>query len=129
MHVATKLCPWRLRSNMSPSESATLGSWEFPKRPSMISLTRYARGAGYHAVHFRLRPELSDRSEAMNRIISLPEELLQKAEELAAREHLPVEQYLSATLAEQFAGLEYLKQRADRASDEKFRAALRTIPD
>ena len=61
--------------------------------------------------------------EAMNRTLSLPEELLQKAEALAAREHLPLEEYLSATLSE------HLKQRADRASDEKFRAALRTIPD
>ena len=65
----------------------------------------------------------------MNRTISLPGELLKKVEELAAREHLPVEEFLSARLSEQFASLEYLKQRADRASDEKFRAALRSIPD
>jgi hypothetical protein len=65
----------------------------------------------------------------MNRTISLPEELLKKAEELAARESLSVEEFLSVKLSEQFAGLEYLKQRADRASTEKFRAALRHIPD
>ena len=65
----------------------------------------------------------------MNRTISLPEELLKKAEELAARERLSVEEFLSAKLSEQFAGLEYLKQRADRASKEKFQAALRQIPD
>jgi hypothetical protein len=65
----------------------------------------------------------------MNRSISLPDELLKKAEELAAREHLSVEEFLSARLSEQFAGLDYLKQRADRASAEKFQAALRRIPD
>ena len=65
----------------------------------------------------------------MNRRILLPEELLKKAEELAAREQLPVAEYLSAKLSEQFADLEYLKQRADRASAEKFREALRSIPD
>ena len=65
----------------------------------------------------------------MNRTISLPEELLKKAEELAAREHLPVEEFLCAKLSEQFAGLEYLKQRAERAGAEKFRSALRSIPD
>jgi hypothetical protein len=65
----------------------------------------------------------------MNRTISLPEELLKRAEELAAREHLPVEEFLSATLSEQLSGLEYLKQRADRASGEKFRAALGQVPD
>ena len=65
----------------------------------------------------------------MNRTISLPDELLKKAEELAARERLPVEDFLSARLSEQFAGLEYLKQRADRANAEKFKAALDRIPD
>jgi len=65
----------------------------------------------------------------MNRSISLPDELLKKAEELAAREHLSVEEFLSARLSEQFAGLDYLKQRADRASAEKFQAGLRRIPD
>jgi hypothetical protein len=65
----------------------------------------------------------------MNRTISLPEELLKKAEELAARESLSVEEFLSVKLSEQFAGLEYLKQRADRASTERFKAALRHIPD
>ena len=65
----------------------------------------------------------------MNRTISLPEDLLKKAEELAALERLSVEEFLSARLSEQFAGLEYLKQRAERASAEKFRAALMRIPD
>jgi len=65
----------------------------------------------------------------MNRTISLPEDLLKKAEELAAFERLSVEEFLSAKLSEQFAGLEYLKQRAERASAEKFRAALQQIPD
>lgn len=65
----------------------------------------------------------------MNRSILLPEELVKKAEELAAREHVSVEEYLSAKLSEQFAGLEYLKQRAERASPDKFRAALEQIPD
>ena len=65
----------------------------------------------------------------MNRTISLPEDLLKKADELAAFERLPLEQFLAAKLSEQFAGLEYLKQRAERASNEKFRAALLHIPD
>jgi hypothetical protein len=65
----------------------------------------------------------------MNRTISLPEDLLKKAEELAALERLSVEDFLSAKLSKQVADLDYLKQRADRASAEKFRAALRHIPD
>lgn len=65
----------------------------------------------------------------MNRTISLPEEILRKADELAALAHLPVEQFVSARLSEQFAGLEYLMHRADRATAEKFQAALLQIPD
>jgi hypothetical protein len=65
----------------------------------------------------------------MNRTISLPEELLKRAEELAARERVPVEVFLSAKLSEQFSGLEYLKQRADRATNEKYQAALAKVAD
>ncbi len=65
----------------------------------------------------------------MNRTISLPDDLLKRAEELAALERLSVEQFLSAKLTEQFADLEYLQQRANRASEEKFRTALMQIPD
>jgi len=39
----------------------------------------------------------------VNRTISFPEELLKKADELAAFEHLPLEQFLAAKLSEQFA--------------------------
>ena len=65
----------------------------------------------------------------MSRLVSLPDDLLQKAEELAAFEHMSVEEFLRVRLAEQFAGLEYLRKRSERASDEKFRAALCEVPD
>ncbi len=65
----------------------------------------------------------------MNRTISLPEELLRQAADLAVSEGLSVEQFVSEKLSEQFAGLEYLKRRAERADVEKFRAALSHIPD
>ena len=44
----------------------------------------------------------------MNRTISLPEDLLRQADELAAFEHVSVEQYLAAKLTELFAELDYL---------------------
>lgn len=40
-----------------------------------------------------------------------------------------MEEFVSARLSEQFAGLEYLRQRAERANREKFRTALGKIPD
>ncbi len=66
---------------------------------------------------------------AMSRTISLPEEIVRQAEELAAREHISVEELVSAALSEQFAGAEYLRRRGERASMERFRAALERIPD
>jgi hypothetical protein len=65
----------------------------------------------------------------MNRTISLPEDLLKKAEELAALESLSLEEFLTTKLSEQFAGLEYLKRRAERTNAGMFRAALEHIPD
>ena len=66
---------------------------------------------------------------AMSRSISLPEALVRLAEELAAREHVSVEEFVSAAVAEQFAGAEYLRRRGERACDAAFRAALDRIPD
>ncbi len=65
----------------------------------------------------------------MNRTISLPADIVRLAEELAAREHLSLEEFVSAVLSEQFAGAEYLRRRGERASVERFRAALDQIPD
>jgi len=66
---------------------------------------------------------------AVSRAISLPEEIIRQAEQIAAREHMSVEELVSAALAEHFAGAEYLRRRGGRASIEKFRAALDLIPD
>jgi hypothetical protein len=66
---------------------------------------------------------------AVSGTISLPEELALLAEELAAREHVSVEEFVSAALSEQFAGAEYLRRRGERASEAGFRAALDQIPD
>jgi hypothetical protein len=63
------------------------------------------------------------------RTISLPEEIFRKAEELAARQRVSVEELVSAALSEQFAGTEYLRRRGQRASVERFRAALEQIPN
>jgi len=66
---------------------------------------------------------------AMNRTISLPEEIVRQAEDLAAQEHVSVEEFVSSALSEQFAGAEYLRRRGERASVERFRAALDRIPN
>jgi hypothetical protein len=66
---------------------------------------------------------------AVSRTISLPDEILHKAEEFAAREQMSLEELVTAALSEKFAGAEYLRRRGERASAERFRAALDQIPD
>ena len=61
--------------------------------------------------------------------ISLPEEIFRRAQELAAAQRIPVEELVSAALTEHFAGAEYIRRRGQRATAERFRAALDQIPD
>ena len=49
---------------------------------------------------------------AVSRTISLPDDILRKAEELAARERISVEELILAALSEQFARAEYLRRPA-----------------
>jgi hypothetical protein len=65
----------------------------------------------------------------MSRTISLPDDLLKKAEERASFEQLSLEDFVSARLSEQLDDPDYLKRRAERAREQKFQAALRLIPD
>jgi hypothetical protein len=66
---------------------------------------------------------------SVRRPISLPDEILDKAEEFAARANISLEELVSAALSEKFAGAEYLRRRGERASAERFRAALDRIPE
>ena len=70
-----------------------------------------------------------NRREVMTRTVILPEELYNKAAELATRDHVSVDEFISAALADQVAGREYLERRADRFSRERFESALAEIPD
>ncbi len=62
--------------------------------------------------------------------IRLPESLHRKAKELAAEEHISVNQFISSALAEKISALiteEYLLQRAVRGSRDKFLKALSKV--
>jgi hypothetical protein len=63
------------------------------------------------------------------RSIALPEDILQKAAELAAKDRVSLEEFVSAAVSEQLAGREYLHHRAKLAVRERFQAALDQIPD
>ncbi len=64
--------------------------------------------------------------------LSVPESLLKQVRELAKREGITLEQFISSAMAEKAAAwmtVEYLKQRAARGDKQKFRQALSQVPD
>jgi len=65
----------------------------------------------------------------MSKNIAVPEELYNKAAELAAKDHISVEEFVSALLASKFADREYIETRAQLFSREEFERALEAIPD
>ena len=65
----------------------------------------------------------------MSHFVSISDDVYQKAAELAANQHMSLEDFVSAALSEQLAARDYLELRAARASDARFRAALDRVPD
>jgi hypothetical protein len=64
--------------------------------------------------------------------LTLPQSILEKLIEVAAREGVSMNQLVSSAITEKLAALlsdEYLHERAKRASEEKFEAVLRKIQD
>ena len=65
----------------------------------------------------------------MSKSIAVPEELYNKAAEIAARDHLSVEEFVSGVLANRLASREYLEARAKLFNRDEFERALNQIPD
>lgn len=64
--------------------------------------------------------------------VAVPDSLLKQVRELAKKEGVTLEQFISSAIAEKAAAwltVEYLEQRAARASEQKFREALNKVPD
>jgi hypothetical protein len=64
--------------------------------------------------------------------LRLPNSLHEKARELAQRDNVSVNQFITLAVAEKISALltaEYLKERASRGSRAKFEAALAQVPD
>jgi hypothetical protein len=64
--------------------------------------------------------------------LRLPDSLHKQLRELAKREGISINQFISAAVGEKMAALmteEFLAKRAARGSREKFEAALAQIPD
>lgn len=64
--------------------------------------------------------------------LPIPKSLLKQVRELAEREGITLEQFVSSAMAEKAAAwmtIEYLEQRAASGSKEKFLQALSRVPD
>ena len=65
----------------------------------------------------------------MSKSIAVPEDLYNKAAELAAKEHVSVEEFVSEVLANRLASREYIESRARLFNRDEFERALAEIPD
>ena len=65
----------------------------------------------------------------MSKSIAVPEDLYQRAAELAARDHVSVDEFVSAVLASRLASREYIESRAKLFDRGEFERALAEIPD
>jgi hypothetical protein len=65
----------------------------------------------------------------MTKSIAVPQDLYDRAMELAAQEHISVDDFVSAALADQIATRQYIHQRGARSTEDRFRQALKQIPD
>ena len=65
-------------------------------------------------------------------VVRLPESLHKNLQSAAEREGISVDQFVSTSVAEKLAALmteDYLAQRSQRGSREKYLAALAEVPD
>ena len=65
----------------------------------------------------------------MTKSVAVPQDLYDKAVEFADQEHISVDDFISAALADQIAARQYLNQRRARSTEDRFRQALKQIPD
>jgi hypothetical protein len=64
--------------------------------------------------------------------VRLPHSLKSRAEEMACQDGISLDQFVASAVAEKLSALltaDYLRQRADRSSQEAFEQALKEIPD
>jgi len=61
--------------------------------------------------------------------VKVPDELYQKAVEIANEQHLSVDEVFASAFIEQLSAWERLQQRAARGSCEKFLAVMDKVPD
>jgi len=65
----------------------------------------------------------------MSKSIRVSEDLYNRASELAAKDHVSVEEFVSTLLSNRLASREYIESRARLFNRQEFERALEQIPD
>jgi len=65
----------------------------------------------------------------MSKSIAAHEDLYKRAAEIAAKDHVSVEEFVSGVIANRLASREYIESRAKLFNREEFERALEEIPD
>lgn len=65
----------------------------------------------------------------MSKIVAVPDDLYDKAAEVAAKDQVSVEEFVSAAVANRLASREYIESMARLFSREDFERALNEVPD
>jgi hypothetical protein len=65
----------------------------------------------------------------MSKSVAVPEELYNKAVEVAAKDHVSVDEFVSAAVANHLANREFIASRARLFNRQDFERALKEIPD
>lgn len=65
----------------------------------------------------------------MSKSIAVPEDLYKRAAELAARNHVSLEEFVSEVLASRLASRDYIESRAKLFNRKEFEQALKEISD
>ena len=65
----------------------------------------------------------------MSKSVDVPEDLYNKAAEIAAKDHVSVDEFVSTAVANHLASREYIASRARLFNRGDFERALQAIPD
>ena len=65
----------------------------------------------------------------MSKIVAVPDDLYNKAAEVAAKEHVSLDELVSVAVANHLASRDYIASRARLFNKEDFERALKEIPD
>jgi hypothetical protein len=65
----------------------------------------------------------------MSKSIAVGDDLYNKAAEVAVRDHVSIEEFVSAAVANRLASREYIESRAKLFNRDEFERALSEIPD